>query len=54
MNEFMKNSYNLENLRKQRACHKNTKNLTYGDSTLTDCPRSFQGSNVFETRLSDF
>ena len=36
MNEFMKNSYNLENLRKQRVCYKNTKNLSYGDSTLRD------------------
>ena len=53
MSEFM-NLYNLRNLVKQKTCFKNPENPSCIDLILTNSPRSFQNSNVFETGLSDF
>ena len=53
MSEFM-NLYNLRNLVKQKTCFKNPENPSCVDLILTNSPRSFQNSNVFETELSDF
>ena len=39
---------------KQKSCFKNPDNLSWIDLILTNSPRSFQDSCVFETRLSDF
>ena len=52
MSEFM-SLYNLENLVKQKT-FKNHENPSCIDLILTNSPRSFQNSNVFETGLSDF
>ena len=46
--------YNLKTLIKQKTCFKNPENSTYIDLILTNSPRSFQNSSVFETGLSDF
>ena len=48
------NIYNLKNFAKQKTCYKNPDNLSYIDLTLTNCHKSFQNTNVFETGLSDF
>ena len=48
------NSYSLRNLVKQKTCFKNPENPACIDLILTNFPRSFQNSNVFETGLSDF
>ena len=53
MSEFM-SLYNLRNLVKQKTCFKNPENPSCIDLILTNSPRSFQNSNVFETGLSDF
>ena len=47
-------SYNLQNLIKQATCFKNLENPTCIDHILTNYPKSFHSSNVFETGLSDF
>ena len=39
---------------KQKTCFKNPENPTCIDLILTNSPRSFQNSSVFETGLSDF
>ena len=53
MSEFM-SVYNLRNLVKQKTCFKNPENPLCIDLILTNSPRSFQNSNVFQTGLSDF
>ena len=47
-------SYSLRNLVKQKTCFKNPENPSCIDLILTNSPRTFQNSNVFETGLSDF
>ena len=46
--------HNLKTLIKQKTCFKNPENPTCIDLILTNSPRSFQNSSVFETGLSDF
>ena len=46
--------YSLRNSVKQKACLKNPENPSCIELILTNSPRSFQNSNVFETGLSDF
>ena len=53
MFEFM-SLYSLRNLVKQKTCFKNPKNPSCVDVILTNSPRSFRNSNVFEAGLSDF
>ena len=53
MADFL-NVYNLKNLVYQKTCFKNPDNPTCIDLILTNSPRSFQNTNVFETGLSDF
>ena len=53
MNEFCK-TYNLKNLVKGPTCFKNPENPSCIDLILTNHPRSFQGSTLIETGLSDF
>ena len=48
------NIYILKNLLKQKACYKNPEKSSCIDLILTNSHRSFQNTNVFETRLSDF
>ena len=52
MSEFM-SLYNLRNLGKPKTCFKNPENSSFIDFILTNSPRSFQNSDVFETGLSD-
>ena len=47
-------SYNLKSLVKQKTCFKNPDNPSCIDLILTNSPRSFQVSSVFETGLFDF
>ena len=47
-------SYNLKNLIKQPTCFKNLENPTCIDHILTNHPKSFHLSSVFETGLADF
>ena len=47
-------TYNLKNLIKEPTCFKSLKNPTCIDLILTNRPKCFQNSNVFETGLSDF
>ena len=46
--------HNLKALIKQKTCFKNPENPTCIGLILTNSPRSFQNSSVFETGLSDF
>ena len=46
--------HNLKSLIKQKTCFKNPENPARIDLILTNSPRSFQNSSVFETGLSDF
>ena len=46
--------HNLRPLIKQKTCFKNPENPTHIDLILTNSPRSFQNSSIFETGLSDF
>ena len=46
-------SYNLKNLIKQATCFKNLENTTCIDHILTNHPKSFHSSSVFETGWSD-
>ena len=50
--EFL-NLYNLINLVKQNTCFENPDKPTCIDLILTNCPRNFQNTDTFETRLSD-
>ena len=47
-------TYNLKSLVKQKICFKNPDNPSCIDLILTNSPRSFQDSCVFETGLSNF
>ena len=47
-------TYNLKGLVKQKTCFKSPDNPPCIDLILTNSPRSFQDSSVFETGLSDF
>ena len=47
-------SYNLKYLIKQPTCFKNPDNSTLIDHILTNHPKSFHSSSVYETGLSDF
>ena len=47
-------SYNLKNLIKEPTCFKNIDNPTLIDHILTNHPKSFHSSSVYETGLSDF
>ena len=47
-------TYNLKNLIKEPTCFKSLENPTCIDLILTNRPKCFQNSNVFETGLSDF
>ena len=47
-------SYNLKNLIKRPTCFKNLENPACIDHVLTNQPKSFHSSSVFETGLSDF
>ena len=51
--DFM-STYNLKSLVKQKTCFKNPDKPSCIDLILTNSPRSFQDSSVFETGLSDF
>ena len=51
--EFL-NLYNLKDLVKQNTCFKNSDKSTCIELILTNCPRSFQNTDTFETGLSDF
>ena len=53
ISEFL-NLYNLKNLVKQSTCFKNPHKPTCIDLILTKCPHSFQNTDTFKTRLSDF
>ena len=53
MSNFL-NIYNMKNLVKEKTCYKNPENPSCIDLILTNCQRSFQNTNVFETGLSDF
>ena len=44
----------MKNLVKQNTCFKNPDKPTCIDLILTNCPRSFQNTDTFETGLSDF
>ena len=46
--------HNLKTLIKRKSCFKSPENPTCIDLILTNSPRSFQNSSVFETGLSDF
>ena len=47
-------TYNLKNLIKEATCFKRLENSTCIDLILTNWPKYFQNSNVFETGLSNF
>ena len=53
ISDFM-STYNLKSLVKQKACFKNSDNPSFIDLILTNSPRSFQDSSVFETGVYDF
>ena len=53
ISEFL-NLYSLKNLVKQSTCFKNPNKPTCIDLILTNCPRSLQNTDTFETGLSDF
>ena len=52
--EELCSSYNLRYLIKQPTCFKNLENPTCIDHILTNHPKSFHSSSVFEAGLSDF
>ena len=47
-------TYNLKNLIKEPRCFKSLRSPTCIDLILTNWPKCFQNSNVFEIGLSDF
>ena len=49
-----KSTYNIKSSVKQKTCFKNLDNRSCIDLILTNSPRSFQDSSVFEIGLSDF
>ena len=51
--DFM-STYNLKSLVKQKTCFKNPDNPSCIDLILTNSPRSFQDSSMFERGFSDF
>ena len=53
ISDFM-STYNLKSLVKQKTCFKNPDNPSCINLILTNSPRSFQASSVFETGLPDF
>ena len=53
ISDFM-STYNLKSLVKQKTCFKNSDTPSCIDLILTNSPRSFQYSCVFQTGLSDF
>ena len=56
-NEIVENfcsTYNLKSLVKEYTCFKSLQNPSCIDLILTNRPKSFQHSNVYETGLSDF
>ena len=56
-NSFMEQfcaSYNLKSLIKEPTCFKSVDNPSYIDLVLTNHPKSFQNSGVYETGLFDF
>ena len=56
-NSFMEQfcpSYNLKSLIKEPACFKSVDNLSCIDLILTNHPKCFQNSGVYETGTSDF
>ena len=53
ISDFM-STYNLKSLLKQKICFKNPDNPSCINLILTNSPRSFRDSSVFETGLSDF
>ena len=53
ISDFM-SRYNLKSLVKQKTCFKNPDNPPCINLILTNSPRRFQGSSVFETELSGF
>ena len=56
-NDFVKefcSTYNLKSLIRQNTCFKSLINPSCIDLVLTNCPKSFQHSGVYETGLSDF
>ena len=53
ISDFM-STYNLKSLVKQKTCFKNPDNPSCVNLILTNSPRSFQVSSVFEAVLSDF
>ena len=53
ISDFM-STYNLKSLVKYKTCFKNPDNTSDIDLILTNYPRSFQDSSMFETELSDF
>ena len=56
-NSFMEQfcaSYNLKSLIKEHTCFKSVDNPSCRDLILTNHPKCFQNSGVYETRISDF
>ena len=53
ISDFM-STYNLKSLVKYKTCFKNPDNTSGIDLILTNYPRSFQDSSMFEAELSDF
>ena len=47
-------SYNLKSLIKEPTCFKSVDNLSCIDLVLTNHPKCFQNSGVYETGISDF
>ena len=47
-------SYNLKSLIKEPTCFKSVDNLSCIDLILTNHPKCFQNSGVYETGISDF
>ena len=46
--------FKLKNIAKEPTCYKNPQNPGGIDSVLTNCPKSFHNTCLYETGLSDF
>ena len=46
--------FKLKNIVKEPTCYKNPENPSCIDLFLTNCPRSFHNTCLYETSLSDF
>ena len=46
--------FKLKSIVKEPTCYKNPENPSCIDLFLTNCPRSFQNTCLYETGLSDF